>query len=104
LTPRFSLSAALVISIAALGCASSVPRGSPRSASEPRKVVVYDGAMVEGQLEQALEPSSPRPLETEDEKRAQVRALSLQHSPCDLQIESVPHGIAITFFAREAVR
>jgi hypothetical protein len=88
--------AALLASIATLGCAQ--PSQQARTAQDR---VVYNGATVEADVQQALAPTPPRPLETEEEKQARLRELKLQASPCDLQIESVPHGIAVTFFARD---
>lgn len=92
---------ALVASLVAAGCASSQPNQRARSTAKDQKAVVYNGAAVEGEVQQALAAVPPRPLETEEEKQAQLRELRLQASPCDLQIQSVPHGIAITFFARD---
>jgi hypothetical protein len=85
--------AALVASVTSFGCASGQPNQRARSsATEPS--LAYDGAAVEGRVQQALAPAS-RPLETEEQR------LGLQAAPCELRVSSVSHGIAITFFARD---
>jgi hypothetical protein len=94
--------AALFGSLASSGCASSQPTQRTQAATgDQGKLVVYNGATVESEVQQAVAQRPPRPLETDDEKRARVGGLRLQASPCDLQVESVPHGIAVTFFARD---
>jgi hypothetical protein len=90
---------ALLASVASAGCASSQPNQPARSTAAEQSPA-FDGAAVEGRLQRALAPAS-RPLETEEERQAHLQRLGLQASPCDLQVSSVPHGIAISFFARE---
>jgi hypothetical protein len=91
------------LSLAVSGCTSSAQQVRT-SQPKAKKIIVYNGGTVEGRLERATAPSAPRPFETEDEQRARVHQLSLEAMPCDVRVESVPHGISITFFVREGSR
>ncbi len=100
------VSAAFMLSGGALvlaGCGSGLEQARA-SEPKPSKVVVYNGATMESKLERATHPTSPAPLETEDEKQARVRSLSLDSMPCDVRVESIPHGIEVTFFIRDGAR
>jgi hypothetical protein len=89
------------LSFAVAGCSSSVKHARV-SKPKTEKIVVYNGATIESKLASATErPVPPPPLETEDERQARVRALSLETMPCDVRVESIPQGIAVTFFARD---
>jgi hypothetical protein len=81
-------------------CASDLQRARKTPRAAERTALIYNGATVEGKVANSLQPTPPAPLETEDEQRARKSGLSLQAMPCDVLVESVPHGISVTFFAK----
>lgn len=82
-------------------CAAGRKHAGGASEHPARDVVRYNGASVEGKVERALQLAPPVPLEDAEERDRRIRQLQLEAAPCDLQVESVPHGIRMTFFARE---
>lgn len=93
--------AALAAAIALPSCASdSQNTRTARSVPEQKRALIYNGASVEGKVANALAPKPPEPLETDDEREQRIKGLRLDAMPCDLIVESVPHGIAMTFFAK----
>lgn len=97
----WSLSALAGLSLALSGCGSSLAKARAEE-PKPKKIVVYNGATVEAKLDRATARlTPPPPLETEEERQARVRGLSLAAMPCDVRVESIDGGISVTFFARE---
>ncbi len=82
------------------GCVSDVNRARKKPQAPDRESLIYNGATVEERVGNALQPRSPAPLETEEERQARIAGHTLAASPCDLHIQSIPHGIAISFLTK----
>jgi hypothetical protein len=86
------------LALFASACASSSQPAQPARQAESPKVLVYSGATVEAEVARAIAP--PPPLEPDGRKQMLVRELGAEVMPCDLLVESIPSGVAITFFTR----